>query len=193
MRHETLTIALAALLAFGVSGAVAAPVTELSPATDEQPSDYTVEVIDPDDRLTDEEIAEMRHLAWSRDDVRAEFEDTDTVHFQIEAVDGDLQVYLAIEEDAPPQVVVDIAHDDGEVTQVETLDNVVAAGDVESVELSPVNDSMAANGSTVTFDSASDTTVLSAENSTNVETVDVTGVETDSDAVTVQTANETAD
>ena len=47
--------------------------------------------------------------------------------------------------------------------------------------------------STVTFDSVSDTTVLSAENSTNVETVDVTGVETDSDAVTVQTANETAD
>ena len=72
MRYETLTLAVAALLVIGAGGVVAAPmpVTDTSPAPDAQPSNHTVDVVDPADELTEREIAELRRLAWAETEVR---------------------------------------------------------------------------------------------------------------------------
>ena len=121
MRYETLTLAVAALLVIGAGGVVAAPmpVTDTSPAPDAQPSNHTVDVVDPEDRLTEQEVSTMRRLTWSETKVREQFEDTDTVHFHIEAVGDDLQVWGAANETAPPQDVADVAPDAETGTDVE--------------------------------------------------------------------------
>lgn len=187
MRHETLTIAVAVLLAVGAGGAVAAsiPVTDTSPAPDVQPSNHTVDVVDPEDRLTEQEIAELRRLAWSADAVREEFEDTDSVHFHVEAVGEGLEVYVAANESTPPRVVAEVALDEGAVTDVEGLNNAMTAGSSMSLQLSSVNESALDNG-TVTVRTASGPTVLTAENSTSVEGVTVTAVDDDNDSATVR-------
>ena len=54
MRYKTATLAVLTLLAVVASGASAASMTQPSPsaADVEQPENYTVETIDPDDQLT---------------------------------------------------------------------------------------------------------------------------------------------
>lgn len=192
MRYETLTLAVAVLLAVGASGAVAAPmsVTDTSPTPDAQPADYTVEVVDPDDRLTEEEVAELRRLAWSADEVRRQFDDAETVHFHVQAVGDSLEVYVATGEHAPPQVVAEIALDDETVTDVRALDNAMTTGAVESIDLSPVNESAFDDGSTVTVRPASGPTTLTVENSTVVEAVAVATVDDGNETVTVRTGGE---
>jgi hypothetical protein len=188
MRHETVTLAVAALLALGAGGAVAAsmPAADASPAPDGQPSDYTVDVVDPDDRLTEQEVTELRRLAWSADEVRRQFEGTETVHFHIEAVGDDLEVYVATDEQAPPKVVAEVALDDEEVTDVQSLNNTMTADAATSIELSPVDES-ALDDSTVTVRSASGPTTLTVENSTTVEAAAVTTVDEGNESVTVRT------
>lgn len=91
MRHKTLTLAVAALLAFGASGVVAASISPSpsattaaqSPADDASPVNYTVEVIDPHDQLTAQEVEKARQVAWANEEVRSYFEDGAAVHFEV--------------------------------------------------------------------------------------------------------------
>lgn len=188
MRHETVTLAVAALLAIGAGGAVAAsmPAADASPAPDGQPANYTVDVVDPDDRLTEQEVAALRRLAWSAAEVRQPFADSETVHFHVEAVGDELEVYVATDENAPPKVVAEVALDDEEVTDVHTLNNATTTESARSIELSPVNES-AIDGSTVTVRSASGPTTMTVENSTVVEAVAVTTVDEGNQSVTIRT------
>jgi hypothetical protein len=189
MRHETLTLAVAALLAIVAGGAVAAPTpaAATSPAADVQPSNHTVEVVDPDDRLAEQEIAELRRLAWGNDEVRQQFEDADGVHFHVEAVGESLEVYVASDENAPPGVVAEISLDGAEVTDVRTLNNAVTADSAATVELTPLDESAVENGSTVTVRTASGATTLSVENGTAVEAVAVTSVDDGNGSATFRT------
>ena len=190
MRYETLTLAVAALLVIGAGGVVAAPmpVTDTSPAPDAQPSNHTVDVVDPADELTEREIAELRRLAWAETEVREQFEDTDTVHFHVESVGDDLEVYVATNESAPPRVVAEVALDEGAVTDVALLDDTRTAGSSLSVQLSPVNESALDDG-TVTVRTASGPTVLTAENSTGVEGFAVTTVDAGNGSATFEVEN----
>ncbi|ADQ69066.1 hypothetical protein C499_06230 [Halogeometricum borinquense DSM 11551] len=147
MQHRALTLVVAALLAFGASGVVAAtttvspsPVTaDASPTDGVSPADHTVKVIDPDDRLSEQDIENAWQLAWSNETVKRSFENADSPHFQVEAVSDELQVYVATDETARPQVVADVDLDSESVTAVEPIHDVLIAGEVGSMQLVPTN------------------------------------------------------
>ncbi|QIB74315.1 hypothetical protein G3I44_08490 [Halogeometricum borinquense] len=147
MQHRTLTLAVAALLAFGASGVVAATTTiSPSPATaDASPTDgvspvnHTVKVIDPDERLSEQDVKNAWQLAWSNETVKRSFENADSAHFQVEAVSDELQVYVVTNETARPQVVADVDLDSESVTSVEPINDVLIAGQVGSMQLAPTN------------------------------------------------------
>lgn len=144
MQDKALAFAVAALLAFGASGVVAASTTsplataDASPTDAAQPDEYTVEVVDPDDQLSEREVENALLLAWTHDEVRSHF-DGESVHFQVEALGDDRQVYVAPSEAAPPRVVADVDLDAEAVTGVEAIGRAMTADDAMTMQLSPVN------------------------------------------------------
>ena len=125
MRYKTATLAVLTLLAVMAGGASAASMTQppASSAADvEQPENYTVETIDPDDQLTRAEAELARQLAWGNDTVREHVDADDPINFQPQAPaseNGHVSVW--IEQNGTAQATADIDLD---------TESVVAAGDV---------------------------------------------------------------
>lgn len=182
MRHKTLTIAVVALLAFGASGVVSASLAPnhstdtptQSPAEDALSGNHTVEVIDPDDRLDERAATDTWQTAWANETVRDHFENDDAVHFHVEAVGDELQVYVASDENYAPRVQADVDLDSEAVVAVETLDNVATAENIETIDLAPINASEFSPGEPVTLTAASDNDTVTVDSSEMVEETDVT-------------------
>ncbi|AFK21531.1 hypothetical protein E6P09_15900 (plasmid) [Haloferax mediterranei ATCC 33500] len=143
MRRKTLALAVTALLVFGASSAVAAPVLLESTGTAHQvPSNavssdtHTVEVIDPYNKLTANEAEKAWQLAYTNETVQRYFGDRDSLHFHVEAEGSEVQVYVAKNETAPPRVKAVVSLDSGAVTTVESIDNVVHPDEVSVGRLS---------------------------------------------------------
>ncbi|WP_135820285.1 hypothetical protein [Halostella litorea] len=176
MQRQLLTVAVAALLAFGASGVAAATTSpptatpDGSPADVVQPSNHTVEVVDPDGDLSERDVERAWRTAWQHDAVRDWFE-SGPVHFQVEDVGDDLEVYVAPDEDAAPRVVADVDLDAGTVTDARPLDNVLTASDSETTELTAVNDT----GDRVATFTVTNGTVVDGE-AVTLRTTDSTGI-----------------
>lgn len=191
MRQKALTLAVAALLAFGASGVVTAsittspqPVATAQPADNALPTNHTVEVIDPHDRLSEQDVKNAQQLAWANKSVASSFENNASIHFQVEAIGDELQVYVAPQETSAPRVMSVIKLQSQSVVSVEKLDNVETADDVQTAKLSPedpmnLTQSSGEDSGTVTFatDGAPEfissgelrTTQYSAKNMTELE------------------------
>ncbi|WP_121821896.1 hypothetical protein [Halostella salina] len=192
MQRQLLTVAVAALLAFGAGGVAAAAPTSPQPAPGDgsaadvaQPSNHTVEVVDPDDELSDRDVERAWRTAWDHDAVRDHF-DGGPVHFHVEAVDGDLEVYVAPDEGAPPEVVADVALDDGTVTEVEELNNVRTASESETKQL-PAVDLLDGETTTLTLGNVSTVEVEEVDRSVTLTPVEAT------DELDVSVTNGTVD
>lgn len=187
MRHKTLTIAVVALLAFGASGVVSASLAPnhstnmptQSPVENALSGNHTVEVIDPDDRLDERAATDAWQTAWANETVRDHFEDGTAVHFHVEAVGDELQVYVAADENSPPRVEADVDLNNETVVGVEVLHNVATAEDVETMDLAPINASEFAPGEPVTLNVASDNDTVTVDSSEmedeTYETIDSVG------------------
>jgi hypothetical protein len=101
--------------------------------------------------------------AWANETVRDHFADSDAVHFHVEAVGDELQVYVAADETAPPRVQADVDLADETVTGTEAPNNVVTAGNVETTKLAPIDASAFDDGEPVTLVAASDADVVTVE------------------------------
>ncbi|WP_255152424.1 hypothetical protein [Halorarius halobius] len=174
MRYTALTLTVAVLLAAGGAGAATVSMTTSpqgalaaqTPAETASPANYTTEVIDPNDRLEPSDVDDARTLAWENRTVRHHVDAADSPHFHIEALDGDLQVYVARNETAPPRVVATVNLDAGSVSSVDPLGNVRTAGEETTVTLTSQRSSTVDDGTGVfRFDVASDERVLTADDS----------------------------
>ena len=121
MRHRLTVLAVAALLALGTGGGVAAALDQPTNGA-EPPADYTVAVETPDE-LTDEDVDRAVALAWADDQVRSQFEDGAAVHFELWAsgsADGIVHVDVTPADDHEDlRAVADVNVDDGTVTNVD--------------------------------------------------------------------------
>lgn len=96
MQSKLIALALVAALALATGGVAAA--TGASPAvhdSDESttehplPDDYTVEVTDRHDVLSDDDVEAAIQAAWADEELRSYVEDADSVHFDLWAPDAD--------------------------------------------------------------------------------------------------------
>ncbi|WP_225335059.1 hypothetical protein [Halomicrobium urmianum] len=192
MHDKAVTLAVVAVLAVGASGVVAA--STISPATaaaqpsgDEvQPANYTTNVVDPDDRLSDGDLATVRGLAWANESVRSDIEtgsadDGAPVHFHVEALDGEVQVYVAPHEGAPPTVRADVDLASETITDVERVNDARTADDRVSIvlpsdEVAAVEDGetvrVATGGATIVPDDAGNGSVSMHPSPTNLTVVE---------------------
>lgn len=185
MRRKTLTVAVVALLAFSASGVVSASLTTnhttgastQSPVEDALSENHTVEVIDPDDRLDERAATEAWQTAWANETVRDHFANDESVHFHVEAVGDELEVYVAADENSAPRVRADVDLDTEVVVAVEALNNVETAEDVETMDLAPIDASEVSPGEPVTLTAAADDDTVTVDSS---EMVEETGVTIDS-------------
>ncbi len=170
MRHKVLTLAVVALLAFGASGVSAASIdsnpsvaSSQSPADDASPANYTVEVVDPNDRLSEQDVENARQLAWANETVNSAIENGGSAHFHVEAVGDELQVYVAPNRTAAPRVqaVVDLGSES--VDKVEELNTVLMADEMETDQLATLNVSNGDAGETRTVKAASGAETITAD------------------------------
>ncbi|MFD1587648.1 hypothetical protein ACFR9U_11685 [Halorientalis brevis] len=125
MRQKALTLAVAALLALGASGVVAATMdgsTADAASADVLPANYTVDVTNPE-MVSDEAADTAIETAWANEDVRSHFDDGAAVHFDLwasELDDGVIHVSVAPMDDPDDtRVIADVALDQETVTSVD--------------------------------------------------------------------------
>lgn len=139
MNTNGLTLAVAAVLALTVSaGGVAATdhVYSLSDDTsDELPDEYDLTVVDPDDRLSDDQVETAIALAWQHDDVQAEFGESEAYDVTVQATDGLDDVTVVIEGDAGEVAGADVDLEEEAVTDVLSSDRVKSADATDTADL----------------------------------------------------------
>lgn len=176
MRHRLTVLAVAALLALGTGGGVAAALDQPTNEA-ELPADYTVAVETPDE-LTDADVDRAVALAWADDQVRSQFEDGAAVHFELWASELDQGiVYVDVtpaDDHDDLRVVADVNVDNETVTNVDepvTL-NASSATSVDGDEYDLV-DAEADTDSDTATDTGSDdgnATRLTADESVSIDT-----------------------
>lgn len=117
MRTKLIALALAAMLTVGVGGVVTAGASSGNASGEQLPDDYTVEVTDPFDELSSDEVDEAIETAWSNEQVQRSLDTGDDVHFDVVAGTENVQVAVAFDSDAEDQIVARIGPD-GTVTDV---------------------------------------------------------------------------
>ena len=137
MRYKTATLALLTLLAVMAGGASAASMTQppASVADVEQPANYTVETIDPDDQLDQADAELARQLAWGNETVRAHVDADDPINFQLQAPaseDGHVSVW--IEQHGTAQATADIDLDTESVVAAEDV-QVLTVDETDSIDV----------------------------------------------------------
>jgi len=125
------------LLAVMAGGASAASITQppASSAADvEQPENYTVETIDPDDQLTRADAELARQLAWSNDTVREHVDADQPINFQVQAPASENgQASVWIEQNGTAQVTADVDLGAESVVDVDDVD-VLTADKTDRIE-----------------------------------------------------------
>lgn len=132
MRTKVIALVLAAMLVVGVGGVVAAGASSDSPSAEQLPDSYTVDISDPSDRLSSDDIEEAIETAWTNEQVQSKFETNSNVHFDVVAVTGQVQVGVAPGPGADDQMVAKIGPD-GTVTDV--FDPNQTSGNATTVKL----------------------------------------------------------
>ena len=152
MRYTTATLAVLALVALVAGGVSAAPMTNPStaPSADvAQPAEYNIDTVDPDDKLTNQDIETARELAWANDSVRAAVDVDSPVQFDVWAPNGeDDHVSVWVEQNETTVAIADI---DLDAESVLTVDEptVLSSDETESFEVETTLNSSAADIKTV--------------------------------------------
>jgi hypothetical protein len=131
MRTKLIALALAAMLVIGTGGVVAAG-TSSGTSAEQLPDDYTVDVTDPFDELSSDDVEEAIATAWSNEQVRRALDVREGLHFEVVGGPDQVEVHLKPGPDAETEVVAEISPD-GTVTEV--FEPEVYSEDAESVSL----------------------------------------------------------
>jgi hypothetical protein len=142
MRTKLIALALAAMLAIGTGGVVAAGTSSGTPA-EQLPDNYTVEITDPSAELSSDEVDEAIATAWSNDQVQSAIDVSDGLHFEVVAGTEQVEVHVKPGPDAETEVVAEISPD-GTVTEVfepeltadESMSSSLSPDEYETVEQS---------------------------------------------------------
>lgn len=149
----TLAVAIAAVAALGIGGAVAD-----GPSTDETdgalPADHEIDVVDPDGDLSNADVTDAIDLAWANDEVRATIEDSDPLEFTVWAKDHpdgetDASVWVSELDDPAHAVVADVDLDADSIVEVTEPTEITA--DEMQVENVSLVEADSTEGSVVTF------------------------------------------
>ena len=132
MRTKLIALALAAMLTVGTGGVVAAGASSGNTSVAQLPDDYTVNVTDPFDELSSDEVDEAIETAWSNERVQSALDTGDDLHFNVVAGTEKVQVGVAPGPGAEDQVVVKTGPD-GTVTDV--FEPSLTADDSETLSL----------------------------------------------------------
>ncbi|WP_435066734.1 hypothetical protein [Haloplanus sp. C73] len=155
MQHRALTLIVATLLAFGAGGVVAShppnpsATTAQSPADTASPATHTVDVVDPRDRLSEQDVETAWRLAWANETVRSYIDGDGPAHFQVEAVGDELQVYVAPNGTTEPRVQAVVNLDSKSVVDVTSLTNVITADELHERQLLSANLTVVDDGASV--------------------------------------------
>jgi len=189
MRTTQVALALVAALALLTSGVAAA--TGASPAVHDSdepatehtlPDDYTVEVTDRHDVLTDEDVEAAIQAAWADDELRSYFADGESVHFDLWAPDADEdRVAISVSPaDEPGQIRVSGTYYVGSDTFTDVREP-LSADETTSmdVELTGDNTVMIEDGGSIDFSEGtpSEEAAANDEPAENDEAIDVTADE----------------
>lgn len=174
-------IALVALLALAVMASGVSAATMTSPLAGDspsaadtvQPDEYTVDTVDPDDELTDDDIETAREIAWGNETVRASVNADEPVQFEVWAPNDAKDHPSVWVEQNDTTVVADIDLESESVVAVDEP-TVLTADNVTTVDTDSSVDGSGGDDSTITFDEATDGTTHSGGAS---ETVTVDGDE----------------
>jgi hypothetical protein len=139
MQRKFSLLALAAMVLVATGGTLAAPGGDgpAAPQTDAQPlpDEYTVDVTDPNDALTDDAVDAAMITAWQNDAVQRHVADDATPHFEVVARSVDaVQVSVAPGPDARPQVVADVDLSSDLVTEVFKPDRTASSSETINVD-----------------------------------------------------------
>jgi hypothetical protein len=116
MRTKLIALALAATVAIGSGGVVAAG-TSSGTAAEQLPDDYTVDVRDPFDELSSADVDSAIATAWSNEQVRSTLAVSEGLHFEVVGSPNQIEVHVKPGPDAQTEVVAELSPD-GTVTEV---------------------------------------------------------------------------
>lgn len=159
MRVKIIVLAAAVLLAFGASGAVATSITNsqsapvgTTPADTTQSTNYTGDVVDPDDKLSPANIEDAREIAWANDDVNDRFAGDEPAYLEVRAPsndDDDVSVWIAENETASMELVVNV---DLDKDTVMTIEEVRTADKAQKIDLNATSVMIADDDSETDFE-----------------------------------------
>ena len=116
MRTKLIALALTAMLAIGSGGVVAAG-TSSGTSAEQLPDNYTVNVNDPFDKLSSDDVDEAIATAWSNEQVQNALSAHDDVHIEVVGGTEQVEVQIKSSPDAETEVVAEI-NSTGTVTDV---------------------------------------------------------------------------
>ncbi|OYR38766.1 hypothetical protein [Halorubrum sp. Hd13] len=186
MRTKLIALALAAMLAVGAGGVVAAGASSGDASGEQLPDDYTVEITDPFDELSSDEVDEAIETAWSDEQVQSSLDAGDGVHFDVVAGTEKVQVAVAPGSDAEDQVVAKI-DSDGTVTDV--FEPSLTAEDSETLDTAEPVDASGDGTIRVEVEDHEYDEKLSADQAMRVEVKNMSLLE-DGESVSVEVADE---
>jgi len=161
MRYKAITLAAAVMLALGASGAVAASLTNSPaggpgalPTDDAQPADYPGDVVDPDNKLSSQDVADARELALANDDVRDRLEDVESPFLKVWAPsdsDDHVSIWISENKTAPAQLVVDVDLEDESVVKIDEPET-LTADQSQDIDLDSEDVEVVPGGSEIDFE-----------------------------------------
>lgn len=204
-RSTTLTIAIAAVLVIFAGGAIVAGAafvgasdevsttngTESTSENGTAPDDYELDVVDPDDRLSDDDVDRAIALGWTNESVREHVETNASFEITVQAT-GSIEEVGVVFDDGEAAVSATIDLTTESVTRVLSPEQVMTADDLETVDVD-VNDSATVDANeTFTFEVNETLAEPDGDNSTDVlADTEIEIVELEPDAIdTVEDDNE---
>jgi len=117
MRNELFALVMAAMLAIGTGGALAAGPSSGQTSVEQLPDNHTIDVSDPFDTLQSDAVTEHVKTAWSNDAVQNRLDGMENLHFGVIGTPDEVEVQISNGSSAEPDVVAEIGPD-GTVTSV---------------------------------------------------------------------------
>jgi hypothetical protein len=164
MRTKIIALALATMLTVGIGGVAAAGASSGNTAVEQMPDNYTVDVTDPFDELSSDEVDEAIDTASSSEQVQSSLNIGDDVHFNVVAVGEKVQVGIAPNPDAENQLITKVGPD-GTVTDV--FEPSLTADQSTHVDYNDIT--LAEDGESVSFEEADNVEHVDSNNITLVE------------------------
>ena len=164
MRTKIIALALATMLTVGIGSVAAAGASSDNTSVEQMPDNYTVDVTDPFDELSSDEVDEAIDTASSSERVQSSLNIGDDVHFNVVAVGEKVQVGIAPNPDAENQLIAKVGPDD---TVTDVFEPSLTAD--QSTHVDSNNIMLVEDGESVSFEEANNVEHVDSNNTTLVE------------------------